>query len=49
MVTGGIFYTVSSHLAASLPRICIDLYDLNYVEPGLIYLPAGIGGILAAY
>ncbi|KAI4280196.1 MAG: hypothetical protein L6R38_004639 [Xanthoria sp. 2 TBL-2021] len=49
MVIGGIFYTVFSCLAASLSTICIDLYDLNYLEAGLIYLPAGIGGILAAY
>lgn len=49
MMIGGIFYTVFSCLAASLSTICIDRYDLNYLEAGLIYLPAGIGGILAAY
>ncbi|KAL8787815.1 MAG: hypothetical protein Q9213_002002 [Squamulea squamosa] len=49
MLVGGIFYTVYSCLAASLSTICIDLYDLNYLEAGLVYLPAGIGGILAAY
>ncbi|KAL8912456.1 MAG: hypothetical protein Q9171_002549 [Xanthocarpia ochracea] len=49
MLVGGMFYTVYSCLAASLSTICIDLYDLNYLEAGLVYLPAGIGGILAAY
>ena len=27
----------------------IRLYDLNYLTGGLIYLPCGIGGVLAAY
>ncbi|KAL8850035.1 MAG: hypothetical protein Q9221_004961 [Calogaya cf. arnoldii] len=49
MVIGGIFYTVFSCLAASLSTTCIDLYGLNYLEAGLIYLPAGVGGIVAAY
>lgn len=49
MVVGGIFYTVFSCLAASLSTLCIDLYDLNYLQAGLVYLPAGAGGILAAY
>lgn len=49
MVVGGIFYTVFSCLAASLSTLCIDLYGLNYLNAGLVYLPAGVGGILAAY
>ncbi|KAL8857268.1 MAG: hypothetical protein Q9178_006194 [Gyalolechia marmorata] len=49
MLFGGMFYTVHSCLAASLSTICIDLYGLSYLEAGLVYLPAGIGGILAAY
>ncbi|KAL8927845.1 MAG: hypothetical protein Q9172_001218 [Xanthocarpia lactea] len=49
MLFGGLFYTVYSCLAASLSTICIDLYGLSYLEAGLVYLPAGIGGILAAY
>lgn len=49
MVIGGTFYTGFSCLAASLSTICIDLYDLSYLEAGLVYLPAGIGGIVAAY
>ena len=27
----------------------IRLYHLNYLTGGLIYLPCGIGGVLAAY
>ncbi|KAL9005297.1 MAG: hypothetical protein Q9188_001923 [Gyalolechia gomerana] len=49
MLVGGIFYTVFSCLAASLSTICIKLYNLNYLDAGLVYLPAGVGGILAAY
>ncbi|KAL8684624.1 MAG: hypothetical protein Q9224_006227, partial [Gallowayella concinna] len=49
MLVGGIFYTVFGCLAASLSTICIKLYDLDYLEAGLVYLPAGVGGILAAY
>ena len=49
MLVGGMFYTVHTCLAASLSTICIDLYGLSYLEAGLVYLPAGVGGILAAY
>ncbi|KAL8810829.1 MAG: hypothetical protein Q9223_002062 [Gallowayella weberi] len=49
MLVGGIFYTVFGCLAASLSTICIKLYNLNYLQAGLVYLPAGVGGILAAY
>ncbi|KAL9025905.1 MAG: hypothetical protein Q9196_005346 [Gyalolechia fulgens] len=49
MLVGGLFYTVFSCLAASLSTICIELYELNYLDAGLVYLPAGVGGILAAY
>ncbi|KAL8938935.1 MAG: hypothetical protein Q9216_003621 [Gyalolechia sp. 2 TL-2023] len=49
MFVGGVFYTVFSCLAASLSTTCIRLYDLNYLDAGLVYLPAGVGGIVAAY
>lgn len=46
---GGITYTVFSCLAASLSSQMIHLYHLDYLTGGLVYLPSGIGGILAAY
>lgn len=49
MAVGGIFYMAFSCLAASLSTLSINLYDLNYLDAGLVYMPAGIGGILAAY
>lgn len=49
MFVGGVFYTVFGCLAASLSTTFVELYDLNYLEAGPAYLPAGLGGILAAY
>lgn len=48
-LVGGIQYTVYGCLAASFSTLMIRLYDLNYLTGGLIYLPCGIGGVLAAY
>ncbi|KAK3939309.1 major facilitator superfamily domain-containing protein [Diplogelasinospora grovesii] len=28
---------------------CIDVYDLDYLQAGLIYLPSGVGGAMASY
>ncbi|KAL3480159.1 major facilitator superfamily domain-containing protein [Aspergillus californicus] len=36
-------------LQTSLAAQCIDLYDLDYLQAGLIYLPSGIGGSIASY
>lgn len=49
IVVGGIQYTVYGCLAASFSTLMIRLYSLNYLTGGLIYLPCGIGGVLAAY
>lgn len=49
LVVGGITYTVFSCLAASLSSEMIRLYNLDYLTGGLVYLPSGAGGILAAY
>ena len=49
ILVGGIQYTVYGCLAASFSTLMIRLYDLNYLTGGLIYLPCGIGGVLAAY
>lgn len=49
MAVGGVFYMVFSCLATSPSTLSIDLYDLNYLDAGLVYMPAGFGVILAAY
>ncbi|KAI9705568.1 MAG: hypothetical protein M1836_006324 [Candelina mexicana] len=49
ILVGGIQYTVYGCLAASFSTLMIQLYSLNYLTGGLIYLPCGIGGIFAAY
>lgn len=49
ILVGGIQYTVYGCLAASFSTLMIRLYSLNYLTGGLIYLPCGIGGVLAAY
>lgn len=49
ILVGGIQYTIYGCLAASFSTLMIRLYSLNYLTGGLIYLPCGIGGVLAAY
>ena len=49
ILVGGIQYTVYGCLAASFSTLMIQLYSLNYLTGGLIYLPCGISGVLAAY
>ena len=49
ILVGGLGYTVFGCLAASLSAQMMDLYALNYLTGGLLYLPSGVGGILAAY
>ena len=49
LLVGGLQYTLFGCLAASLSAQMIDLYDLNYLEGGLLYLPSGFGGIIASY
>ena len=49
LTVGGLQYTVFGCLAASLSTQMIHLYTFNYLTAGLLYLPSGIGGILAAY
>ncbi len=49
ILVGGIQYTVYGCLAASFSTLMIRMYSLNYLTGGLIYLPCGIGGVLAAY
>ncbi|KAI9848523.1 MAG: hypothetical protein M1837_007192 [Sclerophora amabilis] len=49
LVVGGLKYTIFSCLATSLSSQMIKIYSLNYLTAGLVYLPSGVGGILAAY
>ena len=49
ILVGGIQYTVYGCLAASFSTLMIRLYNLNYLTGGLVYLPCGIGGVIAAY
>ncbi|KAK8034978.1 hypothetical protein PG993_009973 [Apiospora rasikravindrae] len=48
MFAGSMAYTLFGCLGASLSAHCIQIYKLNYLQAGLIYLPAGVGGILVA-
>ncbi|KAI1821718.1 major facilitator superfamily domain-containing protein [Xylaria intraflava] len=49
ILIGSITYTVKMTLQTSLAAQCTDIYDLNYLEAGLIYLPSGIGGSIASH
>ena len=49
ILVGSLQYTVYGCLAASFSTLMIDLYSLTYLTGGLVYLPCGIGGVIAAY
>ncbi|TLD30943.1 hypothetical protein PspLS_01947 [Pyricularia sp. CBS 133598] len=49
VMAGSITYTVKMTLQSSLAAQCIDVYDLDYLQSGLIYLPSGIGGAAASF
>ncbi|EFW13721.1 hypothetical protein D8B26_002538 [Coccidioides posadasii str. Silveira] len=49
ILVGSIYYTVSRTLGASLSAQCIEIYDLNYLEAGLVYLPTGLAGMISSY
>lgn len=49
ILAGSITYAVKMTLQTSLAAQCMEVYDLNYLEAGLIYLPSGIGGAIASY
>lgn len=48
MFFGGVTYAVKMAIQASLGSQCISIYHLNYLEAGLVYLPAGVAGGLGA-
>ena len=47
VVAGAITYTIYCCLNASLSSLFIDIYELNQLQAGLIYLPFGIGCTLS--
>ncbi|KAK1675226.1 major facilitator superfamily domain-containing protein [Colletotrichum godetiae] len=49
ILMGSITYAAKMTLQSSLSAQCIDVYNLNYLEAGLIYLPSEVGGALASY
>lgn len=42
-------YAVKMALQASLGVQCVEIYQLDYLTAGLIYLPAGVSGAVAAF
>jgi predicted MFS family arabinose efflux permease len=42
-------YAVKAALQTSLDAQCVELYGLNYIQAGLIYLPSGVGGAVGSY
>lgn len=49
IMIGSITYVVKMTLQASLAAQCIDVYKLDYLQAGLIYLPSAAGGAIASY
>lgn len=49
ILVGSITYTVKITLQTSLASQCIEIYGLDYLQAGLIYLPSGLGGAVASY
>ncbi|KAK8868343.1 major facilitator superfamily domain-containing protein [Apiospora arundinis] len=44
-----ITYAVKMTIQASLGAQCVEIYRLNYLTAGLIYIPSGVGGAIAAF
>ncbi|KAL2197115.1 major facilitator superfamily domain-containing protein [Corynascus similis CBS 632.67] len=42
-------YAVKAALQTSLDAQCTELYRLNYIQAGLVYLPSGVGGGFGSY
>ncbi len=42
-------YAVKAALQTSLDAQCVELYGLNYLQAGLVYLPSGVGGGIGSY
>ncbi|KFY36875.1 hypothetical protein V495_07539 [Pseudogymnoascus sp. VKM F-4514 (FW-929)] len=48
MTVGSIYYAIFSVLATSLSTTLLTKYHLSYLTTGLVYLPSGVGGVIAA-
>ncbi|KAK8016749.1 hypothetical protein PG993_014938 [Apiospora rasikravindrae] len=46
---GSITYTVKMALQTSLAAQCVDIYRLDYLQAGLVYIPSGVGGAMGSY
>lgn len=42
-------YAVKMTLQTSLGAQCVEIYQLNYLNAGLIYLPSGVAGAVGAF
>ncbi len=45
IVIGSITYTVKMTLQMSLAAQCIEIYHLDYLQAGLLYLPSGVAAL----
>ncbi|KAK8075421.1 hypothetical protein PG997_010084 [Apiospora hydei] len=45
---GSITYTMKMTLQTSLAAQCVDLYQLDYLQAGLVYIPSGVGGAMGS-
>lgn len=49
IIIGSIYYSISRALGASLAVQSIEIYNLNYLGAGLVYIPSGVAGIFSSY
>lgn len=42
-------YAVKAALQTSLDVQCVEIYNLNHLQAGLVYLPSGVGGGFGSY
>ena len=49
ILTIGVLYGVSCCMQASLSTLFVQIYGLDQIQAGLIYLPYGVGCVLAAF
>jgi len=45
----GLLYSVYTCICASLSVLFIDIYNLNQLQAGLIYIPFGFGGTVSTF
>jgi hypothetical protein len=49
VLANGLMYTVYACNIATLSTLCIEIYELNEWQAGLIYLPFGLGGTVSTF